>query len=60
MNQGDTVSIDIDRPFKELSRRDVADWLEQPVVVEPVNPLKCGELDVFETSPWVSRFHIAK
>ena len=34
-----------------LHRRDVADWLEHPVIVEPVNPLKRGEVDLSEAAP---------
>jgi hypothetical protein len=35
----------------ELRRRHVADWLEQPAVIEPVNPLKGCVLDVLEITP---------
>lgn len=31
--------------------RDVPDGLQQPSVVEPVEPFKCGEFDRFEVSP---------
>jgi len=31
--------------------RDVPDGLQQPSVVEPVDPFKCGEFDGFEVSP---------
>ena len=34
-----------------LGRRDVADRLEEPSVVEPVDPFKRGQLDCFEVSP---------
>ena len=33
-------------------RRDVADGLQEPPVVEPVYPFKGGELDGFERAPW--------
>jgi hypothetical protein len=32
--------------------RDVADGLEQPAVVEPVDPFQRGELDGLERPPW--------
>jgi hypothetical protein len=35
----------------ELGRRDVADGLKEPAVVEPVDPLQGGVLDVVETLP---------
>ncbi len=35
----------------ELRRRNVADGLEQPPVVEPVHPLERGVLDVIDTVP---------
>ena len=37
--------------FLELSRRDVADRLKQPSVVEPVDPFEGRELDLFEVLP---------
>ena len=35
-----------------FSRRDVADGLEEPSVVEPVDPFEGGELDGLEAAPW--------
>jgi hypothetical protein len=32
-------------------RRDVADGLQQPAIVEPVDPFERGELDRFEGTP---------
>jgi len=37
-----------------LGWRDVADWLEEAAVVEPVHPFEGGELDAFETAPWAA------
>jgi hypothetical protein len=36
----------------ELSRGDVADGFEEAAVVEPVDPLKGGVLDVVDALPW--------
>src|SRR5690606_30456896 len=35
----------------ELRRRDVSDRAEKPAVVEPVDPLERGELDILEVAP---------
>ena len=35
-----------------FGRRDVADRLEQPPVVEPVDPFQRGKLDGFKGAPW--------
>ena len=35
-----------------FGRRDVADGLQEPVVVEPVHPFQRRELDGFEAAPW--------
>jgi len=32
--------------------RDVADRLQQPAIVEPVDPFQGGELDGLERAPW--------
>ena len=37
-----------------FSRRDVADGLEQPAMVEPVDPGERGELDRLKAPPWPS------
>ena len=38
--------------FLGFGRRDVADGLEQPAIVEPVHPLQRRELDSLERPPW--------
>ena len=38
--------------FLGFCRRDVADGLQEPPVVEPVDPFQCRELDGLEVSPW--------
>lgn len=38
----------------ELHRRNVADWLKQPVVVEPMHPFQGCEFDVFKALPWAA------
>ena len=43
-------SVTIVHPL-ELCRRDVADRLEQPTVVEPVGPFERRELDLVEVLP---------
>jgi hypothetical protein len=35
----------------ELRRWEVADWLQQPAMVEPVDPLQGGVLDLVEAPP---------
>ena len=35
-----------------FGRRDVSDGLQEPSVVEPVDPFECGELDGLEAAPW--------
>jgi hypothetical protein len=35
-----------------FSRRDVADGLQQPAIVEPVHPFQRRELDGLERAPW--------
>ena len=35
-----------------FGRRYVADGLQEPSVVEPIDPFKGGELDSLEVSPW--------
>ena len=35
-----------------LCRRYVANRLQEPSVVEPIDPFKGGELDSLEVSPW--------
>jgi hypothetical protein len=35
----------------ELGRRDVADGLQEPAVVEPVDPLQGGVLDLVDALP---------
>ena len=35
----------------ELRRRHVANRLQKPVVVEPINPFECGVLDIVELAP---------
>ena len=35
-----------------FGRRDVADRLQEPPVVEPVHPFQGGELDGLEAAPW--------
>ena len=37
--------------FLGFRRRDVADGLEQPAIVEPVEPSQCRELDRLEAPP---------
>ena len=32
--------------------RNVSDRLQQPSIVEPVDPFERGELDLFEAAPW--------
>lgn len=38
--------------FLGFGRRDVADGLQQPAIIEPVDPCQRGELDRLEASPW--------
>ena len=38
--------------LRGLSRRDVSNGLEKPMVVEPVHPFRGHELEGFETPPW--------
>ena len=38
--------------FLGFGRRDVADELQQPAIVEPVHPLQGRELDGLERAPW--------
>jgi hypothetical protein len=38
--------------FLGFGRRDVADGLQQPAIVEPVDPFERGELDTLERPPW--------
>jgi len=43
--------------------RDVADWLQQTPMVEPIDPFQCGELDGLEGAPWsaaVDHFRLVK
>ena len=35
-----------------FGRRDVADGLQQPTMVEPVDPFERGIFDCFEAAPW--------
>jgi hypothetical protein len=35
----------------KLRRWDIADWLQEPAVVEPVDPLQGGVLDLVEALP---------
>jgi hypothetical protein len=35
----------------ELRRRHVANRFQQPAVVEPIDPVECGVLDIVEMSP---------
>ena len=35
-----------------LGRWDVADWLEQPAVIKPVDPVERGEFDRLHMPPW--------
>ena len=35
-----------------FGRRDVSDGLQEPPVVEPVDPFESGELDGLEAAPW--------
>ena len=37
-----------------FGRRYVADGLQEPSVVEPIDPFEGSELDGFEVSPWTS------
>ena len=37
--------------FLDFGRRDVADGLQQPAIVKPVNPLEGCELDPLEVAP---------
>ena len=36
----------------KFRRRNVADRLEKPAMVEPVDPFERGELDSFQRAPW--------
>src|SRR3984957_3481062 len=38
--------------FLSFGRRDVADGLQQPAIVEPVHPLQGRKLDGLERAPW--------
>jgi len=38
--------------FLGFGRRDVADGLQQPAIIEPVHPLQRRELDSLERPPW--------
>ena len=40
--------------FLGFGGRDITDGLQQPPVVEPVNPFKRGIFDSFKRSPWTS------
>lgn len=47
----------------ELRRRNMADGFKEPAVVEPVDPLQCGELHVFEGLPgatFVDQFRLVE
>ena len=49
--------------FLGFSGRDVADGLEEPSVVEPVDPFEGGELNRLERAPWptpVNDFSLVK
>lgn len=35
----------------DFGRRDVADWLQQPTIIEPVYPLQCRELNGLKAPP---------
>ena len=35
----------------KLRRRNVANWFEQPAVIEPIDPIECGVLDIVELTP---------
>jgi hypothetical protein len=39
-----------------FGRRNVSDRLQQPSIVEPVDPFERGELDLFEAAPWLCKF----
>ena len=40
-----------------FGRRDVADGLEQPTMIEPADPFQRGIFDSFEAAPWPTPIH---